>query len=223
MDDLSQTAREQLRRYQRGAGLAPEARARVWGKIDESLEAAVVEVPRSPRRRSSVVVVSMITAVAAAVVFAVCDLRRGMDATRRVEVDAASHEVVPEDARGVEVRTSEVSVVSAPVVVEAPRVQRGVTPVVAPERGLAIEVGYMRDARAAIDGGDPAAALVVLGRHAREFVDGQMLEDRLRLRIEALCGLGRGDEARAEADEFLRVHPNSTHTARVRGLCRGHE
>ncbi|HEY0135700.1 MAG TPA: hypothetical protein VGB85_16565 [Nannocystis sp.] len=78
----------------------------------------------------------------------------------------------------------------------------------------------MRQARAAIDAGAPEAALRALDKHAQEFAAGQMLEDRLRLRIEATCAVGRAEQARAQADEFLRDHPGSPHAARVRELCR---
>ncbi|MBA3545749.1 MAG: hypothetical protein H0T76_04630, partial [Nannocystis sp.] len=88
------------------------------------------------------------------------------------------------------------------------------------EPGLAAEVALLRQARAALDDNDPEAALRALGEHANDFRTGQMLQDRQRLRIEALCALGHHEAARAEAETFLRTYPDSTHTARVRTLCR---
>lgn len=244
MDELSPIAREALRRYHTAAGLDPAARARVWRDIDASL---ACEPPRAaPVRR--LVAASLLTALAAALVFAVCDVRGRLGETRRADSGAAVYEVSPATDRPAEPRVP-AAIEAAPPVVAPPVVA---PPLVAPplaapgpalrpsrppeggsagasdgapaaEPDLAAEVALMRQARAALDRGDPDAALRVLAEHAQDFAAGQMKEDRLRLRIEALCALGRRDRARAEADAFLRDHPGSTHTARVRGLCRDGE
>lgn len=221
MDDLSPSARAALRTYQAAAGLGPAAHARVQQRLDESLDA--LEAPPVARRRP-IAVISLITAIAAAALFAVCDLRQALTESRRVDAGAASHDAPPAPPHTADVqapaRTPAASPPASPPATPRPPRVPAHTPTPA-ERGLAAEVAYMREARAALDRGDPASALHPLDAHAQEFPAGQMLEDRERLRIEALCALGRGDEARAEIDAFLRDHPSSTHTARVRGLCPG--
>lgn len=226
MDELSPIAREALRTYHTAAGLDPTARARVWREIDASLA-------REPRRVGwrRVVAASLFTALAAALVFAVCDVRGRLGDTRRADSGAAVYEVAPGIERPVE-RGAAAAVEETPTVaaVEAPkpamrssrpsREGGGTSTGAAAEPDLAAEVALMRQARVALDRGDPEAALRVLAEHAQAFAVGQMKEDRLRLRIEALCALGHRDRARAEADAFLRDHPGSTHRARVRGLCR---
>lgn len=87
------------------------------------------------------------------------------------------------------------------------------------QTGLAAELELLRRARATLDGGDAGAALQDLAAHERAFAAGQMLQDRLLLRMEALCALGKGRQARAEAAVFLRTYPGSTHTARVQTIC----
>lgn len=232
MDELSDTARAALRRYHDAAGLAAAARTRVWRDIEESLACRPIDLERrrSDRRRH-VVAGALVTALAAAVLFAVCDLRGRLAGPPRSDADAAVYESPPATPRAAEPRAPETvttSVDIAPASVDSPA-----TPVRAQPRrreatnvgttegaDLAAEVALMRKARGALDDGDPAAALGALADHAERFAAGQMREDRLRLRVEALCALGRGEQARAEADAFLRDHPGSTHTARVRSLCR---
>lgn len=237
MDELSPIAREALRTYHSAAGLDPAARARVWREIDVSL---ACEPRRIGWRRERVVAASIVTALAAALVFVVCDVRGRLGDTRRADSGAAVYEVAPGSERPVE-RGTAAAVEEAPAVearpvtpaVEAPRPAMrasrpsreggGTSTGASVEPDLAAEVALMRQARAALDRGDPEAALRVLAEHAQGFAAGQMKEDRLRLRIEALCALGQRERARAEADAFLRDHPGSTHTARVRGLCREDE
>jgi hypothetical protein len=224
MDDLSPTARAALRRYHAAAGLEEPARERVW----QAIEGSIAQEPIPLRRRGRVAAgVAVIVALAATVVFAVCDVRGRLGESRRAEVDAAAFEAKAKAERAARLVAPAASAgakreaVVEDVVVPRPQRRGGTRPTetATVERGLAAEMEWLRAARAAIDGGDAEAALRALDGHAREFVAGQMLEDRKRLRIEALCLLGRGDEARAEIAAFLREHPGSTYTGRVRGLC----
>lgn len=221
MDDLSPTARAALRRYHAAAGLEEAARERVW----QAIEGSIAAEPRARGRGRVVAIGAAIVGLAATVVFAVCDVRGRLADSRRAEVDAAAFatEQKQEEVAARRVAPAVVPVVSSEAPVEPPRPQRRAVTAAATkeeERGLAAEMAWLREARAAIDGGDPEAALRALAGHAQEFKNsGQMLEDRERLRIEALCRLGRGEEARAEIAAFLREHPGSTHAARVRGLC----
>lgn len=229
MDELSPTAREALRRYHSAGGLGPAARVRVWRDIEETL---LVEPPRAASRRRPIVAASLITALAAGLLFALCDVRGRLGDARRVDSGAAVYEAAPTTDRPAELRAPPAIEPPPPAdpqpaapepasrPTRPPRPSDGVRPA---EPDLAAEVALMRQARAALDRGEPDLALRVLGEHEQRFAAGQMTEDRLRLRIEALCALGRRDLARADADAFLREHPGSTHTARVRGLCRDGE
>ncbi len=63
--------------------------------------------------------------------------------------------------------------------------------------------------------GDPAAALRLADRHAREFRTGQLAAERDYLRVRALARLGRTDDATAAARAFIEAHPSSVFAARL--------
>lgn len=85
---------------------------------------------------------------------------------------------------------------------------------------LVVELGLVRRARRALQDGDPATALSLLDAHARAFADGQMVEDRLALRVEALCAVGAERQARGEASRLRRDFPQSAHVLDDGALCR---
>lgn len=89
----------------------------------------------------------------------------------------------------------------------------------APASTLAEEVGLLRSAHAALNAGDPNAALARLAEHARRFPSGTMAEERDAARVLALCRAERRDEARTAAARFLRDRPSSPLAARVRASC----
>jgi len=91
--------------------------------------------------------------------------------------------------------------------------------VAAPSSSLAEEVPLLRAARAALRSGEAARSLDLLTTHAARFPDGVMREERLALRVAALCDAGRRSEARAEAERFVREAPRSVFVERVRTTC----
>ncbi|WP_437940482.1 hypothetical protein [Sorangium sp. So ce341] len=88
----------------------------------------------------------------------------------------------------------------------------------APERNtstLASELALLDTARRALRSGDPAAALALLDRHARDFADAQLADEAAAIRVEALASQGDRAGARAAARRFLEAHPGSPHADRV--------
>jgi hypothetical protein len=71
------------------------------------------------------------------------------------------------------------------------------------------ELHLLRRARAAVARGDFAAALAPIAEHTRRFKDGRLAEEREALRVKALAGLGRTDEARRAAAAFEARFPHS--------------
>jgi hypothetical protein len=71
------------------------------------------------------------------------------------------------------------------------------------------ELRLLRQARAAVARADFAAALPPLTEHARRFKEGRLAEEREALRVKALAGLGRTDEARRAAAAFKVRFPRS--------------
>jgi hypothetical protein len=86
---------------------------------------------------------------------------------------------------------------------------------------LVAETGLMREAMAALKGGDASRALALFDRHAREFPNGILAEERGAERVLALCELGRSEDAARGAASFLREHPASRLAGRVRSSCAG--
>lgn len=64
------------------------------------------------------------------------------------------------------------------------------------------ELRLLRQARAAIAREDHAAALPFLAEHVRRFNNGRLAEEREALRVKALAGAGRLDEAQLAAAAF---------------------
>jgi hypothetical protein len=71
------------------------------------------------------------------------------------------------------------------------------------------ELRLLRQARAAVAREEYAAALPPIAEHARKFKGGRLSEEREALRVKALAGLGRSDEARRAAAAFRARFPRS--------------
>ena len=71
------------------------------------------------------------------------------------------------------------------------------------------ELHLMRQARAAVARGDFTAALSPINEHTRRFKNGRLVEEREALRVRALVGLGRSQEARHAAAAFRTRFPRS--------------
>ncbi len=72
------------------------------------------------------------------------------------------------------------------------------------------------EARAALRGGNPSAALDLLSRARTRFPRGALAQEREALTIEALYRSGQKQLASQRADAFLRQFPRSPHAADVR-------
>jgi len=81
---------------------------------------------------------------------------------------------------------------------------------------LSEELGALDRARLALAGGDARRALDELESYDRRFPSGRLQLEAEVLRIDALAKVGRKEAARSRAEAFLRRHPNSVLTTRVR-------
>jgi hypothetical protein len=77
------------------------------------------------------------------------------------------------------------------------------------DRNLAAERGLIEQARTALAREQGAAALAALERHARDFPEGELAEERESLQVQALVALGRFEQARKMAARFHRRFPRS--------------
>lgn len=84
----------------------------------------------------------------------------------------------------------------------------------APRRGAPadahlLELGVLQRARVAVANGQFATALEAIAEHQRRFPNGSLQEEREALRVKALAGLGKTDDASAAARRFREKFPNS--------------
>ncbi|HEY0469564.1 MAG TPA: hypothetical protein VGC79_35485 [Polyangiaceae bacterium] len=86
--------------------------------------------------------------------------------------------------------------------------------------GLAEEVALLSRAETELHAGRPAKALLALAEHQRKFPRGTLAEERTAARIQALCALGRNEEANAQLRQLAHISPNSAHEERARQACR---
>jgi hypothetical protein len=78
-----------------------------------------------------------------------------------------------------------------------------------PDETYSLELALLQRARAAVAKGDHSAALAAIVEHQRRFPTGRLREEREALRVRALAGLGRNDEARRAAERFKAEFPRS--------------
>jgi hypothetical protein len=77
------------------------------------------------------------------------------------------------------------------------------------DRNLAAERALIEQARTALARTQGASALAALERHARDFPQGELEEERESLRVQALVGLEQFDQARKAGARFHRRFPRS--------------
>jgi hypothetical protein len=86
----------------------------------------------------------------------------------------------------------------------------------APNSALRAELAALDAVRSTLANDDPAGALSFLGAYFRTFPRGRLRLEAEVLRIDAHVKAGRLDVAQRYAQQFLKRHPNSVLTARVR-------
>lgn len=84
----------------------------------------------------------------------------------------------------------------------------------------ALELALLQRARAAVASGKFSTALDAITEHQRRFPTGRLREEREALRVRALAGLGRNDEARLAAKRFRERFPQSVLSNRIEETIR---
>lgn len=87
------------------------------------------------------------------------------------------------------------------------------------ESPIVAEARSIRRIRAALRDGRGKAALERVKAHERAFPKGTLTDELAVLEADALCQLGRADEARKVAAAFVRRRPASPLAARARRIC----
>jgi hypothetical protein len=90
-----------------------------------------------------------------------------------------------------------------------------------PSAVLTAELGALDAARSALAKGEARRALVLLDSYAKSYPRGRLMLEAEVLRIDALARSGETQAAKQRAATFLRRHPNSVLSARVRSYLDG--
>jgi len=86
----------------------------------------------------------------------------------------------------------------------------------APSKTLAEEVALLSRAETELHAGRFVAALRRLDEYERRFPKGALTQEDVAARVQALCGLGRVDDAQ---QQLKRLAPGSPHASRARASC----
>lgn len=90
------------------------------------------------------------------------------------------------------------------------------------DNDIRAELLLVEEMQGALRRGDMAMVLRKADQHAREYGGtGRLIQERIVHTVEALCALGRVDEAKAAVRELLSHWPESTHARRARASCAG--
>jgi TolA-binding protein len=225
-DDLQplSSGAQRLLAHEREIPPAPaDLRARVMARAENVVQVSEVAPPRVLRRVRPVLLAAALVATLAAASFAAW-LGRSAFGTDQATVKSGAVEraapsvptskpmSVPEQAPGPE----------APEAVEQEVARPGEKGAQAPRRAPAVDVdalelAILQRARAAVARGDFASAIEALRDHQRRFPRGKLGEEREALRVKALAGLGRHDDARRAAERFRERFPDSVLSPRIEG------
>lgn len=210
-----------------------DRRAAAWDRLQAAIadEAPTAAAPRPERRRDLIWGVVLVAAAVVVVIFGA----RGRATDQAHQRDAGSQAahgavgstdspVLPADPPNGTRATPPPADEPPPPPVMAPppppRASAARSPDVPKDMpALDAELALLRAARAALAEGRAAAALPSLEQHAREFPAGHLQEERMLLRAQAQCELGRREEARASAAALVQRFPQSPHARTAAGLC----
>lgn len=90
-----------------------------------------------------------------------------------------------------------------------------------PAADMGAELALLKAAQRELNSSNAAASLGLLDDHAQRYPDGALKAERLGARVFALCKLGRVEEARAAAREFMSAAADSPLVPRVLASCAG--
>jgi len=200
-------AAEASRAASSGAGAARRSKYVKWGSWVGSailVAGAASFVPRYAHKNEKSAPATSAVAVPSAALTAAVPADNALDPAPAPGVPSAAP---PEPTRA---STSEVS-----RAVDSPKAQSRSS-----RDNLSEEVALLSRAETELHAGRPAKALTALAEHQRRFPRGTLAEERTAARIQALCALGRTEEANTQLRQLLHISPNSPLEQRARQACR---
>jgi hypothetical protein len=187
------------------AAVPQSVRFRMLSRAQAALRAGENEVaqpptPKSPGRIPWAVAAGLVCLASAA------------GGAAAYEIVARTHRPAATDAlsaRGASLRDEEIAAMAQaldPPPEEAARSEMSARPRADLRRE---ELRVLEPARVAVARGEFAKAMRPIAEHARRFKEGRLAEEREALRVKALTGLGRTEEARRAAASFASRFPRS--------------
>ena len=85
---------------------------------------------------------------------------------------------------------------------------------------MLVELEYLSAIDKALKANNWAQALAYVEQHDRELPGGQLIDKFDERRIKALCGMGRGAEAKTKVDQILAKRPTSKVKAALAESCK---
>jgi type IV secretory pathway VirB10-like protein len=227
LDPLSPEVQRLLAHEREIAPAPTELRARVMVRAHNALQVSVLAATRVSRRMRPLLIAAALVITVAAVSFAAwlgqrsdgSDQALAMSPADEPKVRAASAAKAPPAPTQAQPPQREVT-----EAVEKEEAQPGEkepaarSPRRSPADLDALELALLQRARAAVARRDFASALEALLEHQRRFPKGKFQEEREAMRVKALAGLGRDDEARRAAQRFRDRFPDSVLSPRIEGI-----
>lgn len=197
------------------AAVRARALARARASLEGRSQAAYVPRVSAPPRLRWAVAACVTFAAAAAVGAGAYEVRLHLLPPAPVPAGPAA----PVVARPAPVTAPAVAPAAEPIAeVELPVSHEISTPHLSRTDSDRAELRLLRMARSAVARQDFGVALGLVTEHARRFKEGRLAEEREALRVRALAGLGRTEEARRAAGQFQARFPRSVLLPAVRQM-----
>jgi hypothetical protein len=190
--------------------LAPSVEARALARAAAATESPAQSVARAAARPLWVFAAAACAVLAlGAGAYAARAWRSAPDSPAAMPVApvASSRVTAARPIAAVVPETTESATITAPEAAPRRRIVRKTS--AATPAATNAELQLLRAARQDVTGGDFADALAAIAEHVRRFRHGRLVEEREALRVKALAGLGRHEDAQRAAVEFHARFPHS--------------
>jgi hypothetical protein len=225
LEPLSAKAEELLAAERHVLPAPPEIRTRAMARARAVLDVQVAPVARMAwRTRVSAPLAAALVLGVAALSLAAWQAHRAEEVPRPSESSAAAVAALTPSKAADPIPDTGTTTAPAPDVVPpvvAQKESRGPAPRRLSDADVyAAELGLLQHARASVAAGRFSAALDSVSEHERRFPAGRLREERDALRVKALAGLGRGDDASAAAERFRARYPRSVLSTGIEAATR---
>jgi hypothetical protein len=213
LEPLSAKAEELLASEKRVPAVSPDVRARAMARARAALDVGVAPATRVGWRvRVSAPLAATLVLGVAALSLAAWRADRTEERPQPDEGPAPAAVLPPSTAAKMTPESTTIAAPAPEVLAPAATSKEGRAPVsrrASDADAYAAELGLLQQARASVAATRFSSALDFIAEHERRFPTGKLREERDALRVKALAGLGRSDDARGAAERFRARYPRS--------------